>query len=296
MKLGSYIHEGKPGYGAQVPGGIFDLTRRLAADYPDLLALLRGGGLDAARKLAQAKVRISRKRMPSSRPTAPVNIFCAGVNYLDHIEEMGRERPPNPTLFMKLAQSLVGHNQPLIKPRLSECFDFEAELAVVIGKGGWHIQIQKENWRDHVAGYSCLMVGSIRDFQKLAVDQGKNFYHSSASGPWMVTLDEVPEPADMKIEGRLNGEIMQHSSIDMLIFGVAELVSYYSGIVQLEPGDMISTGTPAGVGHGRSPELYMKAGDVFEVEITGVGLLSNPVVDEWAVKEPAFQAGGILLD
>ncbi len=280
MKLGSYIHRGVASYGVQVADGIVDLGCRLGKDYPDLLALLRGDGLDRARAVAEDQAADFGEDAVQFAPLipAPVNIFCCGVNYLDHIEEMGRERPPYPTLFMKLAGSLVGHGQPLIKPRLSDCFDFEAELAVVIGKGGRHID--QANWRDHVAGYSCLMDGSIRDFQKRSVDQGKNFHHASACGPWMVPLKDAPDAAEMQIEGRLNGQVMQRSSIAKLIFGVGELVAYYSGIARLEPGDIISTGTPGGVGHGRKPELYMKAGDVFEVEISGVGRLANPVVDE----------------
>jgi 2-keto-4-pentenoate hydratase/2-oxohepta-3-ene-1,7-dioic acid hydratase in catechol pathway len=280
MKLGSYIHQGIASYGARMADGIVDLGRRLGSDYPDLLSLLLGDGLEAALGATQGQAADFGEDAVRFTPLipAPVNIFCAGVNYLDHIEEMGRERPQYPTLFMKLAQSLVGHGQPLIKPRLSDCFDYEAELAVVIGKGGRHIT--QADWRAHVAGFTCLMDGSIRDFQARAVDQGKNFHRASACGPWMVTLDEAPEAAEMHIEGRLNGSVMQRSSIDKLVFGVAELVAYYSQIARLEPGDIISTGTPGGVGHGRTPPLYMKAGDVFEVEIAGVGLLRNPVLDE----------------
>jgi 2-keto-4-pentenoate hydratase/2-oxohepta-3-ene-1,7-dioic acid hydratase in catechol pathway len=209
---------------------------------------------------------------------APVNVFCAGINYMDHVIETGNEPPDVPVLFMKIQQSLVGHGNPIIRPNVSVQFDYEAELCVIIGQRGRNIPINDA--LSYVAGYTCLMDGSVRDFQKIAVDQGKNFYHSSSVGPWMVTPDELPDTSEMHIEGRLNGQVMQHSTIDQLIHKVDYLISYYSQIAELQPGDMISTGTCGGVGHRRTPPVYMKGGDVFEVEISGIGILRNPVIEE----------------
>jgi 2-keto-4-pentenoate hydratase/2-oxohepta-3-ene-1,7-dioic acid hydratase in catechol pathway len=180
-------------------------------------------------------------------------------------------------LFFKTLQSFVGHDQPVVRPKQSVEFDYEAELAVVISKPGRYIP--KSAWREHVAGFTCLLDGSIRDYQKRSVDVGKNFYHASSIGPWLATLDEVPEPENTRITCRLNGETMQDSTIDQLVFDVGDLVSYYSEFFALEAGDVISTGTPSGVGFTRQPPVWMKDGDVWEMEITGVGLLRNSVVD-----------------
>ena len=280
MKIGSYIQGGRPSYGVLAGGGIVDLGRRLGDKYPDLLACLKAFALDEAMAAAAGQSPDFAEDDVIHLPIipSPVNVYCAGINYLDHIEETGSERPEFPTIFLKTEQAFVGHNQPIIRPRVSEQFDFEGEFAIVIGKPGRHIK--SENWLDHVAGYTLLMDGSIRDFQRLSVDAGKNFFHSSSSGPWMVTRDEVPDFADMAIETRLNGEVMQRSSIDQLCFDVGDLMAYYSQIFQFQPGDIISTGTPGGVGARRDPPLWMKAGDELEIEISGIGVLRNPIIDE----------------
>ena len=279
MKIASYIHNGAASYGAVVDDGIIDLRSRIGETYPDLLSLIQAQALDeAAAAVAgeSADVGVDAIIFLPLIP-APVNVFCTGINYMDHVLETGNEPPEVPVMFMKLQQSLVGHDQPLIRPKVSIQFDYEVELCVVIGQRGHNIAI--EDALSYVVGYTCLMDGSIRDFQKIAVDEGKNFYHSSSVGPWMVTPDELPDAASMRIEGRLNGQVMQHSTLDQLIHGVDYLISYYSQIVELQPGDMISTGTCGGVGHRRTPPVYMKAGDVFETEITGIGVLSNQVID-----------------
>ena len=281
MKIGSYIYNGKASYGVKLDDGIVDLGRRLGKFYPDLPTLIKAFALGEA-------VEACRNQSPDFREEdvyflplmpAPVNIYCAGINYLDHIQETGRDKPEFPTLFMKSQQSMVGHERELVRPKVSDQFDFEGEFAVVIGKPGRYIA--KDNWKDYIAGYTILMDGSIRDFQKRSVDQGKNFYHSSSSGPWLVTMDEVPgDFRDMKLTTRLNGIVMQASDLGKLCFDVSDLISYYSQIFYFQPGDMIATGTPGGVGSRRDPPVWMKPGDELEVEITSIGILKNTVVGE----------------
>ena len=281
MRIGSYIYDGKASYGVKLENGIFDLGQRLRTNYPSLPTLLKAFALGEAAKVSQGQSPDFKEEDVYFLPLipAPVNIYCAGINYLDHIEETGRDKPEFPTLFLKTQQSMVGHNQELIRPKVSDQFDFEGEFAAVIGKPGRYIA--KEEWKNYVAGYSIIMDGSIRDFQQRSVDQGKNFYHSSSSGPWLVTIDEVPTDFnDMKLTTRLNGNIMQESDIGNLCFNVADLVSYYSQIFYLQPGDMIATGTPGGIGSRREPPIWMKPGDELEVNITGIGTLKNVVVEE----------------
>jgi 2-keto-4-pentenoate hydratase/2-oxohepta-3-ene-1,7-dioic acid hydratase in catechol pathway len=280
MKIASYTHNRKESYGVITKDGIVDLRQRIGESYPNLLSILREQGIseaDNASKGMKADFPIEAVEFLPLIP-APVNVFCAGINYMDHVIETGNEPPDVPVLFMKIQQSLVGHGNPIIRPNVSVQFDYEAELCVIIGQRGRNIPINDA--LSYVAGYTCLMDGSVRDFQKIAVDQGKNFYHSSSVGPWMVTPDELPDTSEMHIEGRLNGQVMQHSTIDQLIHKVDYLISYYSQIAELQPGDMISTGTCGGVGHRRTPPVYMKGGDVFEVEISGIGILRNPVIEE----------------
>jgi len=281
MKIGSYIHDGTASYGVKTDEGIVDLGKRLGDQYPDLPTLLKGFALGEAVKAIKEQPADFREEDVYFLPLmpAPVNIYCAGINYLDHIEETGRDKPDFPTLFLKTQQAMVGHGQNLVRPRVSNEFDFEGEFAVVIGKPGRYIAMS--DWQDYVAGYSILMDGSIRDFQRRAVDQGKNFYHSSSSGPWMVTLDEVPSDfSDMRLTTRLNGEVMQSSDVGQLYFSIADLITYYSQIFYFQPGDIISTGTPGGVGSRRDPPVWMKPGDELEVEITGIGVLKNIITSE----------------
>ena len=281
MKIGSYIYNGKASYGVRLDDGIVDLGRRLGKFYPDLPTLIKAFALGEAAEASQNQLPDFGEEDVYFLPLmpAPVNIYCAGINYLDHIEETGRDKPEFPTLFMKSQQSMIGHRQELVRPIVSDQFDFEGEFAVVIGKPGRYIA--KENWKDYIAGYTIIMDGSIRDFQKRSVDQGKNFYHSSSSGPWLVTMDEVPgDFRDMKLTTRLNGKVMQASDLGKLCFDVSDLISYYSQIFYFQPGDMIATGTPGGVGSRRDPPVWMKPGDELEVEITGIGILKNAVVGE----------------
>jgi acylpyruvate hydrolase len=211
----------------------------------------------------------------------PPKILCVGLNYDDHLEESGLKKPAYPEIFARFATSLIAHQAPIRRPRESTALDYEAELAVVIGKPGR--RIPRDQALDHVAGYSLFNDATIRDFQ-LRTPQwtmGKNFDATGAFGPWLVTPDAVPPGAHgLRIQGRLNGQVMQDARTDRLIFSVPALIEMISVAMSLERGDVIITGTPGGVGAARKPPVYMRAGDVFEVEIEGIGVLSNVVQDE----------------
>ncbi len=211
----------------------------------------------------------------------PSKIVCLGLNYADHAAEGGHARPDYPSFFMRGPSSMVGHLQPMIRPKASDKFDFEAELAFVVGKAGRHLTA--ENALDHIAGYSVFNDGSLRDYQRKSTQWtiGKNFDATGAFGPWLVTPDELPPGADgLRIQSRLNGQVMQDANTKSFLWGVVETLVLITECMTLEPGDVVITGTPAGVGYARKPPVFMKQGDTIEVEIEGVGLLSNPVVDE----------------
>jgi 2-keto-4-pentenoate hydratase/2-oxohepta-3-ene-1,7-dioic acid hydratase in catechol pathway len=213
-------------------------------------------------------------------PTPP-KILCVGLNYDDHLAESGLKKPEYPEIFARFATSLIAHQEPIRRPRESAALDYEAELAVVIGKPGR--RISPEHALDHVVGYSLFNDATVRDFQ-LRTPQwtmGKNFDGTGSFGPWLVTPDAVPPGArDLRIQGRLNGRLMQDASTDQLIFSVASLIEMISVAISLERGDVIITGTPGGVGVARIPPVFMKPGDIFEVEIEKIGVLTNPVQDD----------------
>jgi len=210
----------------------------------------------------------------------PEKILCAGINYRSHAAETGRDLPKQPSMFIRLANTLTGHEGELIRPSVSQSFDFEGELALVIGRAGRHIPVEQA--LDHVAGYTCFVDGSVRDYQKISVSSGKNFPGTGPLGPWIVTTDEIPDPKRLTLVTRLNGQEVQRSGTDLLIYSVPQIIAFCSDFTPLAPGDIIATGTPEGVGHRRTPPLWMKAGDVLEVEISGIGTLRNRVVDERA--------------
>lgn len=278
MKLATYTYRGTPSYGAVVAGGIVDLKKYIGPKYPTLLALLERRGLDEARTALLGKPADLSESEIQYLPLIPerINIFCTGLNYRDHIAETKSEAPKFPRLFMKLDESLVGHKVPMIRPKASLEYDFEAELMVVMGREARYVA--KAQALDYVAGYTLFNDGSLRDFQRRTTDQGKNFYHSSSAGPYMVTLDEVPAESEMKLYARLNGKVEQQANIADMIFPVPVLVEYFSSITRLRPGDMIATGTCGRVSY--SEKQFMKGGDSIEIEITGIGKLVNPIVDE----------------
>ncbi|MBV9835671.1 MAG: fumarylacetoacetate hydrolase family protein [Alphaproteobacteria bacterium] len=280
MKLLSFRAEGRALYGALVGDGVVDLADRVGDRYPTLRAALAGGALAELDRIARGAPPDYALKDIAYDPviTAPDKILCIGLNYRTHAAEMARELPANPSVFSRLHNTLVAHGDTLPRPRASTNFDFEGELAVIIGKGGRHIRA--EDALKHIAGYSCFLDGSVRDFQKHSVTAGKNFPRTGPLGPWMTTSDEIPDPTTLTLVTRLNGAEVQRDTTDHLIYSIPTLIQYLSTITPLEPGDVIATGTPHGVGAGRTPPLWMKAGDVIEVDISGIGVLRNTVVDE----------------
>lgn len=255
--------------------------------YPgDLAGLIAAGheALAAAGKRLLAGSAIDERGIVVLPPLEqPPKIVCIGLNYAEHTREGGFEPPSYPTIFGRFNSSLVGHRQPLIRPRVSQQFDYEGEMVAVIGRGGRHIA--KSAALDHVIGYSIFNDASVRDYQMRTPQWtiGKNFDGTGAFGPWFVTADELPRGATgLKLQTRLQGTIVQSASTSDLIFDVATLVSLLSDAFTFETGDVIVTGTPSGVGFARKPPLFMKPGDVCEVEIEGLGTLINPIADEAA--------------
>jgi 2-keto-4-pentenoate hydratase/2-oxohepta-3-ene-1,7-dioic acid hydratase in catechol pathway len=282
MKLASYQIAGNASYGVIVGDGIVDLGRRLAPRYPDLRSLLDGGELDAAARAirgASADVLTSQVTWLPVIPN-PDKILCIGLNYRAHVEEVGRPLEQHPVVFIRLASSQVGHLQPMVRPKISDKFDYEGELAVVIGQRGRHIAPQ--NAFEHVAGYSIYNEGSIRDWQRHThqFTPGKNFFRSGAFGPFLVTADEIPDPTKLRLTTRLNGQVMQDDSVDQLLFPIETLISYISEFTELVPGDVIVTGTPSGVGAARKPPVWLKPGDEVDVEVSTIGVLRNSIVAE----------------
>jgi 2-keto-4-pentenoate hydratase/2-oxohepta-3-ene-1,7-dioic acid hydratase in catechol pathway len=284
MRLISFEQSGRAGFGVVVGEGIVDATARLSGQPRGLREALAAGALPELRRLADLKPDLALRDVTFAPPIpdAAAKLLCVGINYLPHIKEMGRERPEKPVLFVRFGDSIVGHGQALHKPRESEQFDYEGELAVVIGKRAR--RVSKERALDYVAGYACFNDGSIRDFQRHSAQftPGKNFHASGSFGPWLVTPDEVPDPRKLTLTTRLNGAVMQQESVSELCFDVPQLIEYCSIWTQLEPGDVIVTGTPGGVGAGRKPPVWMKPGDNVEVEISGLGTLRNAIVADTA--------------
>lgn len=207
-------------------------------------------------------------------------VLCVGLNYMTHIKEGGREPPAKPIIFTRFNNSLVGHGQPIVRPKASVTHDYEGEMAVIISRRCRHVK--KEDWLSVVAGFSCVNEGSIREFQRHTTQftPGKNFFHSGSFGPWIVTPEEAGDITQQTLMTRVNGIEQQHAGIDDLCFDVPTLIEYCSTFTQLEAGDVIVTGTTGGVGAYQNPPLWMKPGDTVEVEVTGVGVLRNPVVGE----------------
>ena len=280
MKLASVQVGGKARFGAITERGFVDLGAQFGPRCADLRGLLAGNLVEEARKLAASAPAVAMESVSFERviPNLDARMFALGWSYKDHQLETGKEAPTHPFIFSKHPQAMVGHKRPLVKPRASERYDFEGEIAIVIGKPGRHIPAERA--MDHIAGYTIMMDGSARDWQQHSITAGKNFDSSSAFGPWLVTRDEIPDPAKMELVTRINGNEMQRVSFALMAWKLDELVSYVSTISRLEVGDTISTGTPGGVGNKRKPPVFLAAGDLLTVEVSGIGVLENPVIDE----------------
>lgn len=279
MKIVSFTVGSQQSYGLMRDNGIVDVGRRCGGTVLDHLADM---AVLADHESAQPDFQVDEVHLLP--PVANSSrIICIGLNYKTHIAETGHEPPAYPILFPRYPGSLVGSGAPLVRPRVSDRFDFEGELAFVIGRPGRHIPAERA--LDHVAGYACLNDGSIRDFQRHTSQflPGKNFDRSGSFGPWLVTPDEVGDIGSLQLTTRLNGEIVQQACIDDLLFGVEALIAYISQIWEVRPGDVIATGTTGGVGAARNPQLWMKPGDCVEVEIDRLGTLTNSVISEEAL-------------
>ncbi|MGX1099862.1 fumarylacetoacetate hydrolase family protein [Amorphus sp. MBR-141] len=282
MRVCSYVlPKGGASFGVADGDRIRDAGPALRARHADLRALLAADALDALRTAAADAETFAIDAVTLLPPVPnPDKILCIGLNYMTHIRETGRDAPKQPSIFTRYPSSLVGHGVPLIRPAASDWFDFEGELAVVIGKPGRAIPAARA--MEHVAGYSCFNDGSVRDFQRHTTQfwAGKNFDRSGSMGPWLVTADALADPAAQSMTTRLNGEVMQSTPISDLAFDIPALIEYISTVTELLPGDIIATGTPSGVGLFREPKVFMQPGDRIEVEITGIGTLANPIVAE----------------
>lgn len=279
MKLTSFIRDGKASYGIVTDAGIIDLGKRVSE--PTLRDFLAADGIARAGAYATEAADFSLDAVTLAPVIPnPDKIICVGLNYHAHIQETGREESVQPVLFARYAGSQIGHGEALIKPLESDQFDYEGELAVIIGKEGR--RISEADSLDYVAGYACYNDGSVRDWQKHTHQfmPGKTFAGTGAFGPWMVTADEIPDPTKLHLQTRLNGQVVQDTDLSLLVTSIQRLIAYCSTILPLVPGDVIVTGTPGGVGARRNPPLWMREGDVCEVEISGIGTLSNPVVAE----------------
>lgn len=276
MKLAKYLFDGTTGWGV-----VKENTIAPVSDWPSLREGIAAGATMIAASAARASQPIPLGSVTLLPPAEPEGkIICVGLNYSNHVAETGREHPEHPSVFIRLLDSFVGHNTPIQRPSVSERFDFEGEIAVVIGRGGRHIPAA--NAMEHVFGFTCLAENSVRDFQKhtTQVTAGKNFTASGAIGPWIVSADELSRIEALTVTTHLNDEQMQHGQLSDLIYPIPKLIEYISTFTALNPGDIIATGTPEGVGNSRTPPRYMCAGEVLSVSVPGVGTLRNPVIDE----------------
>jgi 2-keto-4-pentenoate hydratase/2-oxohepta-3-ene-1,7-dioic acid hydratase in catechol pathway len=285
MKLLSYEVSGAPGYGVLAGNGIVDLTRRLGRRFPTLRDLLAGDGLkQAAELVAATQPDFGCDQIKLQLPVpSPEKILCVGVNYPERNAEYrdNSALQERPSLFLRVPRSFVAHGAHLIRPPESQKLDYEGEVVVVIGRGGR--RIPQEKAFDHVAGLTIMNEGTIRDWirhAKFNNTQGKNWESSGAIGPWMVTLDEIANLAETVISTRVNGELRQRDKLGNMLFSIPYLISYISTFIGLAPGDLIATGTPTGAGVRMEPPCFLVPGDIVEVEVSGVGTLSNQVADE----------------
>lgn len=289
MKIVGFVAADGPRLGLVQGDRLIDLNEadnRLPRDLGAVLTQSKGdlSSLASMAQRAPASAQRSLEGLTYALPVARAGkIICLGLNYLEHVKE-GSQRdniPKYPSIFFRCQTSLVPHEQPIVRPRASEQLDYEAELVAVVGKPAKHLSM--ENATDCIAGYSCFNEGSVREFQRHTTQwgMGKNFDRTGGFGPWFVSADELPKGGvGLKIQSRLNGQVMQSDNTANMMFPLAETLVYVTKGITLEPGDVIVTGTPSGVGHARRPQVWMKQGDVAEIDIEGVGVLRNPIADE----------------
>jgi 2-keto-4-pentenoate hydratase/2-oxohepta-3-ene-1,7-dioic acid hydratase in catechol pathway len=282
MKVVTFERNGVRSYGILENDRVLDVGNRLASRYADLRAVLAAGALQELLIASTQGPQTFQVEEVNFEPVIPnpQKILCVGLNYISHRTETKRPETKYPSIFTRFADTQVGHETPVLRPSFSTAFDYEGELAVVIGRPGRHISEQDVS--AHIAGYSCYNDVSVRDWQRHTAQwtPGKNFPSTGAFGPSLVTPDEIPDLGALTLTTRLNGEVMQEAPISDLIFSVPVIVSYISKFTPLYPGDVIATGTPGGVGDRRDPPVYMKDGDIVEVEIDRIGILRNVVQSE----------------
>ncbi len=282
MKLMSFEHAGKASFGAVIGDGVIDLQRLLEGRFADLKSLLEGDGIAVAAAAIEGRtpdLKLTDVRFLPVIPN-PDKIWCAGLNYGEHVRETGREISEKPMFFLRVADSQVGHGEAIPRPPESIKLDYEGEIAIVIGKGGRRIR-EEDAW-EHIAGYACYNDGSVRDWQLHTAQwaPGKNFWRTGGFGPWLVTADEIEPGACLSLVTRLNGQEVQRATTDMMLHSIPRQIAYASTVAPLRPGDVFVTGTPGGIGAKRTPPLWMKPGDVVEVEVERVGTLRNTIIDE----------------
>jgi acylpyruvate hydrolase len=286
MRLVNFLHQGNQRLGAVDGESVVDL-KEAAPDLPsDLVALINMNGFDKARAAAKNAKPEHKKALSSLKFLPPVprpgKIICLGLNYADHAAEGGHQKPTYPSFFMRGSTSMIGHGAPIIRPKVSDKLDWEAELVAVVGKKT-PMHVPKERALEYIAGYSCFNDASIRDYQRKTNQWtiGKNFDGSGPFGPWFVTADELPPgAAGLRIQCRVNGQVMQDDNTKNMLFAVDETVQLLTDCLTLEPGDLLVMGTPAGVGWPRKPPIFMKKGDICEIDIEKIGILRNPIADE----------------
>ncbi len=282
MKLISFLNQGIASYGVVQGDDVLDLTPILGAQAPDLKTFIAKALFASATQALQTNkptLKLSQLQLLPVIPN-PDKIFCVGLNYGEHVKETGREVTETPVIFLRLADSQVAHGQDILRPPESHRLDYEAEIAIIIGKGGRRIA-EKDAW-DHIAGYSCYNDSSVRDWQ-VATSQwipGKNFYKTGGFGPWMVTSDEIAPGQVMRLQTVLNGQVLQDTTTDKMIHSIPRQIAYISTFIPLSPGDVIVTGTPGGVGNKRNPQIFMKPGDVCEIVVDAIGTLRNGIRDD----------------
>ena len=267
------------GYVTSDGEGVVDVGSR--SDFTSLRDVLEAGALSSLPQECGDSADIALQDVDYAPTiTNPKKILCVGLNYKAHQEETGRGGEGFPTIFVRFAAAQVAHQKPIIRPKESQSLDFEGEIAMIIGRPGR--RIDRESALSHVAGFGIYNDGSVRDYQRHTSQftPGKNFACTGGFGPWMMTLDEIGDLSEMEITTRLNGKVMQNAKADLLVHGFEELIEYCSTFVELEPGDVIVTGTPGGVGAARNPPMFMDEGDLIEIEVAPIGTLSNKVERE----------------